>query len=85
MTTMTTSTPTAAELAATFAVVPDEDLEHLVRFCDPDTALCGEHVPGEEFTDPDEAAPRCPECVAIDRTGDAVHVAGCVTCREGDW
>lgn len=78
-------TPTADELEAAFAdSINDWDLTHLVRPCDPDTALCGEYVPGDCFVDDGSAddGPVCPECTAIERTNDAVHIAGCVQCQD---
>lgn len=82
ITATTVPTPTADELAAAFTTIPDEDLIHMVRVCDPDTALCGEELPGDEYAEDDEEGPRCPECAAIDRTGDVVHIAACAVCRE---
>lgn len=74
--------PNGDDLEEVFAVDIDDDLTHVVRACDPDTALCGEHVPGDCFTDQDDVDdPECPECTAIERTGDVVHVARCGVCR----
>jgi hypothetical protein len=84
MTSTTIPTPTADELAAAFVVIPDEDLIHMVRVCDPDTALCGEELPGDEFAEDDEDGQYCPECAAIDRTGDVVHIASCAVCAAED-
>jgi hypothetical protein len=84
MTTATIPTPSGEELAATFAVIGDEDLMHMVWDCDPDRALCGQELPGDEFAEDDEDGQYCPECAAIDRAGDVVHIASCAVCAAED-
>jgi hypothetical protein len=82
MITATIPTPSGEEMAATFAVIGDEDLVHVVWDCDPDRALCGQSAPGDDYVEDDDVGPWCPECVAIDRAQEAAHIVSCAVCRE---
>lgn len=79
---MTTQTiPAAAALAALLDAQADDDLVHVVRACDPDLALCGAQVPGDDWDVNDDDTETCAGCLAVERSGDALHLASCITCR----